>query len=64
MTKQQLGIILMLGGGAIVVAVGLVDLLGAGRYGGIGPVQRGALATGGLLLAVGWTLLPLGDRPA
>ena len=54
----------MVGGGALIVGLGIVDLLGAGRYAGVGPLQKGALALGGLLIAVGWTLLPLGNRPA
>ena len=42
----------------------LVDLLGAGRFDGIGPLQRLALAAVALVILVGCTLLPLGDRPA
>jgi hypothetical protein len=63
-TKRQLGVLLiLLGAGAIVGLLG-VDVVGAGQFQGIGPVQRVALALAGMLIAVGISLLPLGDRPA
>ncbi|NLF67097.1 MAG: hypothetical protein GX579_21115 [Chloroflexi bacterium] len=64
LTKRQLGLLLVAMG---VGAAGLllaVDLLGAGRSAGIGPAQRMALGGAALLVLVGLTLLPLGDRPA
>lgn len=64
LTKRQLGLLLVVMG---VGAAGLllaVDLLGAGRFTGIGPAQRLALGGAGLLALVGLSLLPLGDRPA
>ncbi|MFQ5398578.1 MAG: hypothetical protein ACE5E7_03175 [Anaerolineae bacterium] len=64
MTKRQLGFSLILLGLVIAVALMLIDLLGAGQFRGIGPVQRLGLVGAGLIVAVGLSLLPLGDRPA
>ena len=64
LTKRQLGW-LCLGAGALVsVAALAADLVGAGRFGGLGPAQRQALAGGAALLVFGLSLLPLGHRPA
>lgn len=41
-----------------------VDIVSAGNFQGIGPMQRLSLLGFGLLLFVGITLLPLGNRPA
>lgn len=64
LTKRQLGLLLIIAGLAGLAAVLAIDLLDAGREGGLGPAQL--LAAGGMLLValVGVTLLPLGDRPA
>ncbi len=40
------------------------DLLGATQFEGIGPAQRLALLVGGVVILVGLSLLPLGNRPA
>ena len=64
MTKRQLGLLFIVLGAAAVAAVLAVDLVGAGRFQGMGPAQRAALMAAALLLVVGITLLPLGDRPA
>jgi len=64
MTKRQLGLLFIFIGAAAVLGLFGVDLLGAGRFQGVGPVQRAALAASALLIVVGITLLPLGDRPA
>lgn len=64
MSKRQLGLLFIVLGTAGAVALFGVDLLGAGRFQGVGPVQRAALAGAALLIVVGVTLLPLGDRPA
>ncbi len=64
LSKRQLGLLLIAAGMAGIVAVLAVDVLDAGREGGIGPTQR--LALGGMISValVGLTLLPFGDRPA
>lgn len=63
-TKRQLGIgfilVALLGAGALLA----VDLVGAGDFQGIGPAQRLGLAGCALILVIGVTLLPLGDKPA
>jgi hypothetical protein len=63
-TKRQLGLIFVALGVAAVIGVLAIELLGVGRHPGIGPTQRIALLVAGLVLAVGLSLVPLGDRPA
>lgn len=64
LTKRQLGWLCLLAGGLVCLASLGVDLIGAGRFAGLGPAQKQALA-GGLALALfGLSLLPLGHRPA
>jgi hypothetical protein len=63
-TKRQLGIIFILLGLGAAAAMFVMDLLGAGQFQGIGPAQQRALLVAGLVMLVGLTLLPLGDRPA
>jgi hypothetical protein len=64
LTKRQLGW-LCLGAGVVLLAATLgADLVGAGRFGGLGPAQRQALAASGVLVLFGLSLLPLGQRPA
>jgi len=51
--------------GVLAIAASFVnDLLGGGDFQGIGPTQRLALLGAGLVILIGITLLPLGDRPA
>jgi hypothetical protein len=64
LTKRQLGLLMIVVGAAGAVGLLAVDLLGAGQFQGIGPAQRLALGGAGLLVLLGLTLLPLGNRPA
>lgn len=62
-TKKWLGI-----GLAGLGAVGIVgsfanDLLNMSEYQGIGPSQRMAILAAGLLILVGLSLIPLGNKP-
>jgi hypothetical protein len=63
-TKRHLGIVALAAGLVAVAGVLAVDLVGAGQFSGIGPAQRWALAAGGLVVLLGASLIPLGDRPA
>jgi hypothetical protein len=63
-TKRHLGVLFLIAGVVAIVAVLAVDLLGAGDFRGIGPAQRWALLAGVLVVLLGATLIPLGDRPA
>ena len=63
-TKRQLGIVLLAAGLVAIIAILAVDWIGAGEFSGVGPVQKLALAGGGLIVALGISLIPLGDRPA
>ena len=63
-TKRHLGIILVTAGLIAIAAILAVDLLGAGEFDGLGPVQRFALAGGAFITLLGASLIPLGDRPA
>ncbi len=64
MTKRQLGWLSLGAGGLVVAATLAADLVGAGRFGGLGPAQQQALAGGVVLVVFGLSLLPLGHRPA
>jgi hypothetical protein len=63
-TKRQLGFIFIALGVVALAALFVMDWLGASGYRGIGPAQAAGLVGIGLLILVGLTLLPLGDRPA
>lgn len=64
LTKRHLGALLVLGGALGFAAIISIDLLDAGREGGIGPAQRIALGLMIALALVGLTLIPLGNDPA
>lgn len=63
-TKRLLGIGFILIGVAAIVGMFGMDLVGAGQFQGIGPAQQKALLAAGVIILVGVTLLPLGDKPA
>lgn len=63
-SKRQLGILCLIVGIIAFVAIMAVDVLDAGREGGIGPVQRIALALTVFLALLGLSLIPLGNDPA
>jgi hypothetical protein len=64
LTKRQLGWLIILAGGGLAAATLAADFVGAGRFGGLGPAQRQALAGAGALIVLGLSLLPFGRRPA
>lgn len=64
LTKRQLGALILAVGVLLAGAALGADLVGAGRFHGLGPAQRQALVAAGLLIALGVSLLPLGRRPA
>ncbi|MCA9952875.1 MAG: hypothetical protein KDE48_24665 [Anaerolineales bacterium] len=63
-TKRQLGLIFILVGSLAIAGMFGMDLLGAGQHLGIGPAQQKALLAAGLVVLLGITLIPLGDKPA
>jgi len=63
-TKRQLGLLMLLAGSIGFAVILGIDLIDAGREGGIGPVQRVALTVMALLAIVGLTLIPAGKDPA
>ncbi len=63
-TKRQLGLLFIIMGVGAIFAMFAIDLIGAGQFQGIGPAQRRALIISGLVIFVGATLIPLGNRPA
>ncbi len=63
-SKRQLGIVMVLGGAVGFFAVLAIDIVDAGRLGGIGPLQTLALLLMVAVLIIGLTLIPLGDAPA
>lgn len=64
MTKRQLGVILLLAGVVGFLGILVLDLVGGGREGGIGPAQQFALLIMAGVALVGLSLIPLGDKPA
>jgi hypothetical protein len=64
LSKRDLGILLVLGGTVGLVGVLAIDVLDAGREGGIGPSQQAALAACVGIVLLGLTLIPLGRDPA
>jgi SpoU rRNA methylase family enzyme len=63
-TKRMLGIGFIVIGILGIAAMFIRDVIGAAQFAGVGPAQRLALAVGGLIILVGLSLLPLGNRPA
>jgi hypothetical protein len=63
-TKRMVGIALVLLGIGAIGGTVAVDLLGAGKSGGLGPAQQLAVTVGFTVSLVGLSLIPLGDRPA
>lgn len=63
-TKRQMGLSLAAGGLFATFAILAVDMLKAGNFAGIGPMQQIALTGAGILLLTGLALIPLGNRPA
>lgn len=63
-SKRQLGMFLALAGLVGFVVILLIDVVDAGRQGGIGPAQRLALALMAATAILGLTLISRGDAPA
>lgn len=63
-TKRQFGFFCVIAGILGFAGIFGIDLLDAGREGGIGPAQRVALGLMVGLVLLGLTLVPLGDDPA
>jgi hypothetical protein len=63
-TKRQLGIVTTsIGTLACIASIG-VDLLGAGEWQGIGPLQRAGILSSMPVILVGVLLILIGNRPA
>jgi hypothetical protein len=63
-TKRMLGIGFIVIGILGVAVMFVRDLTGSAEFEGIGPTQRLAIVGGGVIILVGLSLLPFGDRPA
>ncbi len=63
-TKRQLGFAVVGLGLLVVTATVGVDIVGAGQWGGFGPLQRIGISLSLAALVVGYILIRLGDRPA
>jgi hypothetical protein len=64
LTKRQLGVLMLVGGALAFAAILSIDIIDAGREGGIGPAQALSLLGCLAVAVVGATLIPLGDKPA
>ncbi|MFK7800708.1 MAG: hypothetical protein AB8G95_03660 [Anaerolineae bacterium] len=62
-TKKWLGIGLASLGTVGIIGSFANDLLNLSEYQGIGPSQRMAILAAGLLILVGVSLIPLGNKP-
>jgi len=63
-TKRQLGLFIVALSVVGTLGIIAVDALGAGQWGGLGPLQRLGIVGGVLAMVVGLALTRLGDRPA
>lgn len=63
-TKRGLGLILIVLGSLAIIGNLLLAFFEAGQYPGLGPAQLWALFISALVIALGLTLLPFGNRPA
>lgn len=63
-TKRHLGLLLVSGGTVAFFGLLAIDVLNAGREGGIGPAQQLGLFLAVAAVFIGLTLIPLGDAPA
>lgn len=64
LTKRELGWLLLAGGILGFLAIFAIDIVDAGREGGIGPAQQIALVLMFVSAVLGLSLIPLGDKPA
>lgn len=64
MSKRQLGILFIAVGVLAIVGMFGMDLVGAGQFNGIGPAQQKGMMVSAVVILLGLTLVPLGDRPA
>ena len=63
-TKRQLGIFVVVLGLLVLLGTVGIDLVGAGKWDGFGPLQWVGTTAGLAGLAVGLILVCLGNRPA
>jgi hypothetical protein len=63
-TKRQLGIATVALSAVVFLGIVAVDLIGAGKWGGFGPLQRMGVGFSLVSASVGLILIRLGDRPA
>lgn len=63
-TKRQLGIFVIALGFLVAVSTTAVDFVGAGQWGGFGPLQQIGISLGLATTVVGLILVRLGNRPA
>jgi len=63
-TKRQLGIFVIALSLLVILGITAVDLVGAGKWGGFGPLQRIGIGLGTAAIVAGCILVRLGDRPA
>ncbi len=62
-SKRQFGLLLLSIGGLTLIGLLLLDTLGGGREGGIGPAQQIGIGLSALMTLLGLSLVPFGDKP-
>ena len=63
-TKRQLGTGIITLAAIGLIGIFAIDWIGAGKWGGIGPLQQIGIGLGAAAAIVGLLLIRLGDRPA
>lgn len=63
-TKRQLGLLVIVVSLVGIAGIIAVDIFGAGRWDGFGPLQRMGVGLALSAVMVGFILVRLGDRPA
>jgi hypothetical protein len=62
-SKGQFGLVLLIVGGIALTGLLLLDVIGGGREGGIGPAQQIGIGLSALMTLLGLSLLPFGEKP-
>ena len=63
-SKRQLGFGILISGFLIGLALFVKDFVGLAEYAGIGPLERNLYIAAIILILLGLSLIPFGNKPA
>ncbi len=63
-TKRQLGFGILIAGFLTGIALFVKDFVGLAEFAGVGPLERNLYITAIILILLGLSLIPLGNKPA